>query len=102
MTSAEFVQILMNGLVLASIYVLVASGFALVYSIMRIVNFAHGEIYMMGAFALFYLFSQWGINYFFALILSMLLLAVLGFMIERVLFFRLQTAHLSQVIASLG
>ena len=91
-----------NGLMMAMVYMLVAAGLALIFSIMHIVNFAHGELYMLGAFAVYYFFGQWGLNYFLALAASMLLVGLLGAVLERLLFYRLQTAHLSQVILSLG
>lgn len=102
MTGDEFIQTLLNGLMLASIYMLMASGFTLIYGIMHIVNFAHGEIYMLGAFAIFYFFAQYGMNYFLALILAMLLIGILGIILERALFLPMQEAHLPQVILSLG
>jgi branched-chain amino acid transport system permease protein len=102
MTTSTLLQALMNGLVLASVYILVASGFALIFSIMRIVNFAHGEIYMLGAYAIFYLFGEYDMNYFLALVVSMVAIGVLGIVLERFLFLPLQAAHLSQVFLSLG
>jgi len=102
MTGDEFVQTLLNGLMLSSIYVLMASGFTLIYSIMHIVNFAHGEIYMLGAFCIYYFFAQYELNYFLALLVTMALIGILGVILERVLFLPLQEAHLPQVILSLG
>jgi len=102
MTTTELLQTLLNGLMLASIYILIASGFTLIYGIMHIVNFAHGEIYMLGSFAIYYFSTQYGLNYFLALVLAMLLIGVLGIILERALFLPLQAAHLPQVILSLG
>jgi branched-chain amino acid transport system permease protein len=102
MSSQEFTQTLANGLMLAMLYMLVAAGLALIFSIMHIVNFAHGELYMLGAFVVYYFFGQWGVNYFLALLASMVLVGLLGALLERFLFYRLQAAHLSQVILSLG
>ncbi len=102
MTSEQLAQTLANGLMLAMVYMLVAAGLALIFSIMHIVNFAHGELYMLGAFVVYYFFGQWGLNYFLALLASMFLIGLLGIILERFLFYRLQAAHLSQVILSLG
>ncbi len=102
MSSEQLAQTLANGLMMAMLYMLVAAGLALIFSIMHIVNFAHGELYMLGAFVVYYFFGQWGINYFLALLASMLLIGLLGAVLERFLFYRLQAAHLSQVILSLG
>jgi branched-chain amino acid transport system permease protein len=102
MTGAEFTQTLLNALMLASIYMLMASGFTLIYSIMHIVNFAHGEIYMLGAFAVYYFSAEYHLNYFLALLLAVLAIGVLGILLERALFLPMQEAHLPQVILSLG
>ena len=50
----EFLQQLINGLALGSVYALLALGYTMVYGIIQLINFAHGEIYMIGAFAGFY------------------------------------------------
>ena len=51
----EFLQQLINGLALGSILALIALGYTMVYGILRFINFAHGDIFMLGAFAGFYL-----------------------------------------------
>src|SRR5947199_963156 len=55
MTSTEFLQQLINGLSLGAIYALIALGYTMVYGVLRFINFAHGDVYMIGAFAGFYL-----------------------------------------------
>ncbi len=50
MNPQVFMNLLLNGLVMGSIYVLVATGFTVVYGIARVLNFAHGDFYMLGAF----------------------------------------------------
>ena len=50
-------QIVVNGLNLSSVYILVALGFTLLFGIMRVVNFAHGEFAMLGGFAFYYLYA---------------------------------------------
>jgi branched-chain amino acid transport system permease protein len=102
MAADEFLQTLFNGLMLFSLYMLIASGFTLIYGIMRIVNFAHGEVYMLGAFCIYYFFGQYGLNYFLALLVTMAVIGILGVVLERILFLPLQEAHLPQVILSLG
>ena len=61
---AEFVQHVVNGLILGGGYALMGIGLTLIFGIMRVVNFAHGEFYMLGAFFLFTLFTLGGINFF--------------------------------------
>lgn len=78
-------QIIVNGLLAGLIYVIMALGFTLVFGIMRIVNFAHGEFYMLGAMAVWVLFAQWGMPYFVAVIAGGLFSALVGLAIERLL-----------------
>ena len=87
----EFFQQLINGLALGSILALIALGYTMVYGILRFINFAHGDIFMLGAFAGFYLAPKialilplpsiaGGIA---VLVISMLICAALGVLIER-------------------
>lgn len=57
-----FIQQLINGLVLGSIYALIALGYSMVYGVLRLINFAHGDVYMLGAFAGFFLAGWLGIT----------------------------------------
>lgn len=86
MSSELLVQSLFNGMMLSLVYILIALGLTLVFGIMLIVNFAHGEIYMLGAMTTFYLAGVYGINYFAALGLAVLAMIALGLIMERVLF----------------
>jgi branched-chain amino acid transport system permease protein len=95
-------QILANGLSSGSLYVLMALGFTLIFGILRLVNFAHGEFYMLGAFGVFYLTTSFGVNYFAALILSAAGVGVIGFCIERLVFAPLRTRELSMLMSALG
>jgi branched-chain amino acid transport system permease protein len=61
MALSLFIEQLINGLVLGSMYALMGSGLALIYGTMRVLNFAHGEFYMLGGFFVFFLFAQQGI-----------------------------------------
>src|SRR5712692_4602936 len=62
--TAELVQHVVNGLILGGGYALMGIGLTLIFGIMRVVNFAHGELFMLGAFFLYTLFSLWGVNFF--------------------------------------
>ncbi|MHB1420970.1 MAG: branched-chain amino acid ABC transporter permease [Bacillota bacterium] len=79
-------QLIINGFMLSGVYILVALGLTLVFSIMRIINFAHGELYMLGAFAVLVFYGTLGLNYLVALFLAMVLVALLGVIMERFLF----------------
>lgn len=80
-------QSLLNGLASGGIYILVALGLTLVLSIMNIVQLSHGEIYMIGAYGLYYLFSLLGLNFYLAFFISVIFAGCLGVLLER-LFFR--------------
>jgi branched-chain amino acid transport system permease protein len=75
-----------NGIVLSAIYIMVALGFALLLSIMGIFNFAHGAIYMVGAFITYGLVKALGINQWAGLIMSMAIIGGFGLFLERFCF----------------
>jgi branched-chain amino acid transport system permease protein len=73
-----FIQQIVNGLFLGSVYALMALGYTMVYGIIKLINFAHGEIYMIGSFIGYFLINQFNMGFFPALVLSMAGSAVLG------------------------
>src|SRR5262249_8019122 len=83
MTFALLVQSAVVGVSLASIYILMALGLTLMFGMMHIINFAHGAVYMLGAFVIYYVFFQGGMSYFAAFVASMILLGVFGYLVER-------------------
>jgi branched-chain amino acid transport system permease protein len=95
-------QAIANGMMLSAIYVLIAVGFTLVFSIMRIVNFAHGEFYMVGGFGLLFVYSQWDVPFALALLITAAMVVVAGAVIERVVFRHFRGDELNAMIASLG
>jgi len=74
---------LMLGLVNGSFYALLSLGLAVIFGLLGIVNFAHGAFYMLGAFAAYIGLQAFGVNYWFALLLAPLIVALLGVIIER-------------------
>lgn len=78
-----FVQQLINGVSLGSIYALIALGYTMVYGIINLINFAHGDVYMVGAYVGFYLTTSMGLGFIPSLILSMVVCALLGVVIEK-------------------
>ena len=78
-------QQLVNGLILGSVYALLALGYTMVYGIIKLINFAHGDIYMVGAFMGYFLLNSWKVNFFVALLLAMVGTAILGVVIEFLL-----------------
>ncbi|MCO5072202.1 MAG: branched-chain amino acid ABC transporter permease [Rhizobiaceae bacterium] len=100
---SEFIaQIVVNGILSGMVYVLMALGFTLIFGIMRIVNFAHGELYMIGASVVLVLYGMNGVNYFVAVALAALLTAGIGALIEIGLFRRFVKTELNGMIMSLG
>jgi len=101
--SAQMIwQGVVNGLALGWIYVLMALGLTLIFGIMHIMQFAHGEIYMIGAYVVYYLCSGLGLLLVPAAVLAMLCLAGFGLFLERFLFRRLKEDWLAAVVAALG
>jgi branched-chain amino acid transport system permease protein len=110
---AQFVQQLVNGLSLGAIYALIALGYTMVYGILRLINFAHGDVYMVGAFMGYYLgrilnvgqssAAPSGLNFFLILGGSMAACALLGFVLERMAYRPLRKApRLNALITAIG
>ncbi len=81
-----FMQQALNGVVLGCIYALTALGLSLVFGILEVANFAHGELYMLGAFMALFATKLVGAPFFIALLISMSIMAVFGALTERVVF----------------
>ncbi len=79
-------QVVMNGVSLSAIYILVALGFTLLFGIMRVVNFAHGEFAMIGAFTLYYLMTFWELPWIVALPVGVLAVATASLLLEWLVF----------------
>ena len=79
-------QVIINGLYLGAQYALIALGLTLIFSLMNVLNFAHGQMYVLGGFVVYQLYGQAGMPFVFALIVSGITLAVVGAIIERYLF----------------
>jgi branched-chain amino acid transport system permease protein len=80
-------QIIVNGVVLAANYALIALGLTLIFGILNFLNFAHGQMYMLGGFVVYYVYAVFGMNYFVALAACALTLFCVGVAFET-LFFR--------------
>lgn len=81
--TAAFMGQLMLGLVNGSFYALLSLGLAVIFGMLNIVNFAHGALYMTGAFFAWMLLNYAGVNYWFALLLAPLGVAIIGVLIEK-------------------
>ncbi len=99
----EFLQQLINGLSLGAIYALIALGYTMVYGIIMLINFAHGDIMMVGAYVGFFSIAVLGSNIITALLFAMLSCAVLGVIIEKVAYKPLRNStRIAALITAIG
>lgn len=99
----DWAQQIVNGISLGSIYALIALGYTMVYGIIKLINFAHGDVFMIGAFVGFYAIKGWGVGIVPALLLSMVACAILGVLIERVAYKRLRNStRIAALITAIG
>ncbi|MCH5262806.1 MAG: branched-chain amino acid ABC transporter permease [Lachnospiraceae bacterium] len=99
----SFAAHLINGISLGSVYALIALGYTMVYGIAKMLNFAHGDVIMIGGYAVFVTVSGMGMNPLAAIIISMAVCTVLGVTIERVAYRPLRGASpLAVLITAIG
>ncbi len=100
---SEFLNQIINSLNVGSIYALIALGYTMVYGIVRLINFAHGEVLMIGAYVGFFLATVFNMSFIPLLLLSMIICAVVGVTIERVAYKPLRNApRISALITAIG
>lgn len=100
MTMATFMQQLTNGISLGSLYALIAIGYTMVYGILRLINFAHGDIVMMAAYFAFFGIAVFHIPWFITFIAVVLLTALLGIVVEKAAYRPLRDAPRSSILIS--
>lgn len=105
----EFLQQLINGLSLGAIYALIALGYTMVYGILKFINFAHGEVFMLGAFSGYYLAGLFGVTSpsivwaVIILLLTMVITATIGVIIEKLAYRPLRhSSKLTVLITAIG
>ena len=99
----NFIEQLINGLRTGSIYALIAIGYTMVYGIAKMINFAHGDIIMVGAYALYFSISVLGLPVPVELVITVIVCAVLGVVIEKVAYKPLRSAPpLAVLITAIG
>jgi branched-chain amino acid transport system permease protein len=92
-----------NGLQLGAVYALIALGYTMVYGVLRLINFAHGDIFMVGAFVAYYLISRFGVPLYLVFVITMLVTAAAGFLIEKIAYRPLRAApRISLLITAVG
>jgi branched-chain amino acid transport system permease protein len=98
-----FIQQLFNGLTIGSVYSLVALGLTLVYGILHIPNFAHGALYMMGGYVTLMMMTKYGLHYWLAIFVSIIVVGLIGVLMERFVFHPLREAPpIHDKIAAIG
>jgi branched-chain amino acid transport system permease protein len=95
-----FLQQIVNGATIGAVYALIAVGLTLVFGILDVINFAHGEFYMLGAFLTYSLTVRLGVEYFLALALTIVGGALAGLIAERLTVRPLQGRHMFTVVLS--
>ena len=99
----ELIQQLVNGISLGSIYALIALGYTMVYGIVKLINFAHGDVFMVGAFIGFYAITVMDLSLLPALLLAMVACAIFGVLIERIAYKPLRNAtRIAALITAIG
>ncbi len=93
-----FLQQIVNGLITGGIYALIAVGLTTIFGLMHVVNFAHGEFYMLGGMIAFLITQSLGLNYFIALVASIAIVMVIGFWVEKILIKRLRATGVDLLI----
>jgi len=93
-----FPQLFVNGLIAGAIYALVAAGFSIIYSTCKFIHFAHGAVVAVAAYFLYLLFSLLGINFALAIILTIILTGIFGWLINKIIYQPLRKRRASNII----
>ena len=102
-TAPTLILTLVWGVAIGSVYILLATGLNLIFGVMKLVNFAHGQLLMISAFLTWTISVASGLNVYLAIIVSMVIVAILGIGVERLTFRRvLGTDKLNEIFVSLG
>ncbi len=99
----QFLSYLVNGISLGSVYAIIALGYSMVYGIAKMLNFAHGDVIMIGAFVSFSATQYWGLSPLVSVLVSVIVCTVLGITIERLAYKPLrQASSLAVLITAIG
>ncbi|MBQ2989950.1 MAG: branched-chain amino acid ABC transporter permease [Clostridia bacterium] len=99
----QFLSYLVNGISLGSVYAIIALGYSMVYGIAKMLNFAHGDVIMVGAFISFSATQYWGLPPALSVVVSVLVCTALGIVIERLAYKPLrQATSLAVLITAIG
>lgn len=98
-------QVIVNGLILGMNYALIALGLTLIFAIMNVLNFAHGQMYVLGGFVTYYVLQVLKLPFIVGLVASVVVLVIVGLLFERLLFrrvIRISTREESTMLLAAG
>ena len=100
----SFINYLLSGVSLGSVYAIIALGYTMVYGIAKMLNFAHGDVIMVGAFTVYTIASTMGVNPLLAVLVSIVVCTLLGMLIERIAYkpLRQASSSLAVLITAIG
>jgi branched-chain amino acid transport system permease protein len=100
---SNLIQVVVNGILIGGLYALIAVGLTLIFGVMRIINFAHGEFMMLGGYATYWLFTLMKIDPLFSLLISLILMGALGMVVQKYLISPVLNApRLNQILLTFG
>src|SRR5947209_16290215 len=82
-TLVTLAQVIISGVLLGAVYALLAIGLNLIFGVMRVINIAHGDLMMLGAYSTYWLFTLWGVNPLVSLVIVIPLMFALGAFLQR-------------------
>jgi len=94
-------QIILNGFVMSANYIMLALGLTLIFGILRVLNFAHGTMYVLGAYVVYVLTSMAGVHYIAAMVIAVVATMIFGILLEAVLLYPLSSRMLLASIAAI-
>lgn len=103
MDTTFFVQLLINGLAIGMVYALIATGLSLIFGVLEIVNFAHGEFYMLGAFLAYFASTELHLNYWMTIVLVVITSLAVGYVLYKALLSTMRGANFERsMLLTLG
>src|SRR4030042_2510263 len=98
-----FIQAMINGLLLGGVYAAYSAGFSLIFGVMGVVNLAHGELIMLGAFSSYWMFALFHVDPYLSLPVSMGLLFLFGYVVQKYIINRvIELPHIMSYILTFG
>ncbi len=103
MSFSIFLQHLVNGISLGSLYALLAIGYTMVYGILRLINFAHGDVFMLGTYIAFYAMTSFMLPWWASFLIAIILTCIFGIILERTAYRPLRNSpRISVMISAIG